>query len=59
MGSSQVGCLGLVVLSAEEELAWEAEIERRLAAHDGGDVTAIDWRDAVERAREALRGDNA
>jgi putative addiction module component (TIGR02574 family) len=45
-------------VSAQEEQAWEAEIERRLAAHDRGEVTAIDWRDAVERARVALRGGN-
>ena len=35
--------------------AWEAEIERRLAAFDRGESAAIDWQEAVERARRAIQ----
>lgn len=34
--------------------SWEAEIERRLAAFDRGESKAVDWREAVERARAAM-----
>ena len=34
--------------------AWEAEIEHRLRAIDRGEVATVDWREAVERARNSL-----
>lgn len=40
---------------AEIDPISEAEIERRLDAFDRGEVQAVEWRDAVERARASLR----
>ena len=36
-------------LDSDTDAAWEAEIERRLAALDRGEVVPVDWREAVER----------
>ena len=38
--------------------AWEMEIERRIAAYERGDTTAVDWQDAVARAKASLRKKN-
>ena len=43
---------------SEVDEAWEAEIERRLAAHDRGETAAIDWEESVERARRTMQGDS-
>lgn len=37
--------------SSQLDSAWEAEIERRLAAYDRGDVPAIDAEDVFAKAR--------
>ena len=37
--------------AAELNAAWEAEIERRLAAHDGGTVQAVDAAEVFAKAR--------
>lgn len=52
--------LSLEGIQSESDLdeAWEAEIERRLAAHDRGETAAIDWEESVERARRAIQGDS-
>ena len=42
-------------LIAEVEAAWEAEIERRLAEYDRGDVKAIDAEEVFEKARSIAR----
>ena len=34
--------------------AWDAEIEARLAQLDRGEVTPLDWRQAIEQARASL-----
>ena len=34
---------------------WEVEIERRLAAVDRGEVTPLEWRAVIDRARGSLR----
>jgi putative addiction module component (TIGR02574 family) len=41
-------------IDADADAAWEAEIESRLQAIDRGEVTSVDWRHAVERARNSL-----
>ena len=38
---------------------WAVEIEARLRQVDRGEVTPLDWRESVERARQALRRKNA
>ena len=45
------------VVESEEELAaaWSSELERRLAAYDKGQIKAVDWRDAVDRAKAAIQ----
>ena len=45
------------VVETEEEVAaaWSSEIERRLLAYDQGQIKAVDWRDAVDRARAAIQ----
>lgn len=42
-------------LEVDADEAWEAEIEKRLAALDRDEVTPVEWRDAVNRARALLR----
>jgi putative addiction module component (TIGR02574 family) len=37
--------------AAELNAAWEAEIERRLAEHDGGTVQAVDAAEVFAKAR--------
>lgn len=37
--------------AAELDAAWEAEIERRLAEYDGGEVQAIDAEEVFAKAR--------
>ena len=37
--------------AAELNAAWEAQIERRLADHDRGDVHAVDAEDVFAKAR--------
>ncbi len=39
---------------ADAEAAWDAEIEARLAQVDRGEVTLLDWRESIDRARRAL-----
>lgn len=39
--------------------AWEAEIERRLAQIDRGEVGLLDWRQAAERVRGNLKRSEA
>jgi len=41
-------------VDADADSAWEAEIEHRLQAIDRGEVATVDWRQAVERARNSL-----
>jgi len=41
-------------LDVDADQAWEVEIEKRLAALDRGEVTPVEWRDAVDRARASL-----
>ena len=41
--------------SAELDAAWEAEIERRLAAYDRGEVTALSAADVFAKARAIAR----
>jgi putative addiction module component (TIGR02574 family) len=43
-------------VDADADQAWEAEIERRCAAVDRGEVELLDWRTSVERIRNTLRG---
>lgn len=40
---------------AEVEAAWEAEIERRLAEYDRGEVKAIDAEEVFAKARNIAR----
>jgi len=42
---------------ASPELAaeWSAEIDRRLAAFDSGEISAVDSRTSLERIRQRLR----
>ncbi|HEX4325816.1 MAG TPA: addiction module protein [Burkholderiales bacterium] len=40
---------------AEVEAAWEAEIERRLAEYDRGEVQAIDAEEVFAKARAIAR----
>ena len=40
---------------ADADTKWEAEVERRAAAVDRGEVKLVDWRDAIDRARQAIR----
>jgi putative addiction module component (TIGR02574 family) len=42
----------------DAEQAWDAEIERRLEAIDGGTARLTDWRESIERARAAIRKAN-
>ena len=41
-------------MAADVERAWEIEIERRISSFEGGQTSAADWQDAVERARQKL-----
>ena len=41
--------------AAELSRAWEAEIERRLARYDRGEVEAIDAEDVFAKARRLVR----
>jgi len=36
--------------------AWNVEIESRLAQVDRGEVTLLDWRESIDRARRSLAG---
>ncbi|MGE3803237.1 MAG: addiction module protein [Gemmataceae bacterium] len=38
----------------DPELA--AELERRIAKYEAGEVQATDWRESLERIRQAVRG---
>jgi putative addiction module component (TIGR02574 family) len=40
---------------SDAEQAWDAEIARRLKEYNKGGVTPIDWRDATDRAQQAIR----
>jgi putative addiction module component (TIGR02574 family) len=40
---------------ADAEIAWEAEIERRLGQIDRGEVTLLEWRESIERIRANLK----
>ena len=39
---------------ADSDELWKAEIERRLAEVDRGEVKLIEWHDSVQRIREML-----
>jgi putative addiction module component (TIGR02574 family) len=39
---------------ADADAAWDAEIVARLAQVDRGEVAPIDWRQAIDRARQSL-----
>lgn len=41
------------------DVAWEAEIERRLSQVERGEVELRDWRQSIERIRATLRRPNA
>ena len=41
--------------AAELDAAWEAEIERRLAAYDRGEVQAVDADDVFAKARHIAK----
>jgi putative addiction module component (TIGR02574 family) len=41
-------------IEADVERAWEIEIERRISAYEKGEANAVDWPDAVKRAKAAL-----
>jgi len=41
---------------ADPEAVWDAEIEARLAQVDRGEVTLLDWRQSIDRARRSLTG---
>lgn len=41
--------------ATELEAAWEAEIERRLAEYDRGEVQAVDAEEVFAKARRAAR----
>ena len=41
---------------AEVEAAWDAEVERRLAAHDRGEIVDLDGEAVLARARSLARG---
>ena len=40
---------------AEVEVAWDEEVERRLAAYDRGEVQAIDGEEVLAKARRLAR----
>jgi putative addiction module component (TIGR02574 family) len=40
---------------AEIEAAWDEEVEQRLAAHDRGEVHAVDGEEVLARARALAR----
>jgi putative addiction module component (TIGR02574 family) len=41
----------------EEEIAtaWQDEIERRIEEYERGEVTGVDWREAMDEIRKDLR----
>ncbi len=39
--------------------AWSQEINRRIAAHDRGETTAVDFESAIRNIREALEAHRA
>ena len=41
-------------MEADVDRAWEVEIERRISSFEGGHTAAVDWQDAVDRARARL-----
>lgn len=41
---------------ADVEAAWDAEVERRLAAHDRGEIVALDGEAVLARARSLACG---
>ncbi|MFT3821787.1 MAG: addiction module protein [Rubrivivax sp.] len=41
---------------AEIEAAWDAEVERRLAAYDRGELVALDGEEVLAKARRLARG---
>jgi len=42
-------------LQSDVERAWEAEIERRISAYERGQAAAVEWPEAIERAKAAMR----
>jgi len=46
--------LELAGMQADVDRAWEVEIERRISSFEGGQMAAVDWQDAVERAKAKL-----
>ena len=36
------------------ERVWEIEIERRISSYERGEAGAVDWRQAVKRAKTAI-----
>ena len=43
------------VLGCDVEAAWDAEVERRLAAHDRGELQTLDGEAVLARARNLAR----
>jgi len=43
-------------LDSDNEAAWAAELEARIAAVEEGRFRAIDWRKALKRIRRSLKG---
>ncbi|MFO1267333.1 MAG: addiction module protein [Rubrivivax sp.] len=41
---------------AEVEAAWDAEVERRLAAYDRGELKSLDGEEVLAKARRVARG---
>jgi putative addiction module component (TIGR02574 family) len=41
---------------ADVEAAWDAEVERRLAAYDRGELAALDGEEVLAQARRLARG---
>lgn len=41
---------------ADVEAAWDAEVERRLAAYDRGELVALDGEDVLAKALRLARG---
>lgn len=46
---------GSEVADDEWIAAWRPELERRIEAYQTGETSAIDWRESVDRVRQALR----
>jgi putative addiction module component (TIGR02574 family) len=46
--------VSFVTADSPLDSTWRAEIERRLAAAERGEVSLLDWRESVQRARSVL-----